>query len=100
MGTVFVACSLLKNSGMEKTEIQLSGINGLVQAIQDTNQFFLGKVQRQINTSLTLRNRVIGYYIAEYDQYGIDRAEYGQTLFAKIAEKLKAVKPGSIRERH
>jgi predicted nuclease of restriction endonuclease-like (RecB) superfamily len=85
---------------MEKTAIQLSGINDLVQAIQDTNQFFLGKVQRQVNTSLTLRNWVIGYYIAEYEQYGKDRAEYGQTLYAKIAEKLKAVKLGSIRERH
>jgi len=52
---------------MEKTAIQLSGINDLVQAIQDTNQFFLGKVQRQVNTSLTLRNWVIGYYIAEYE---------------------------------
>jgi hypothetical protein len=37
-------------------------------AIQHTNQFFLGKVQRQVNTSLTLRNWVIGYYIAEYEQ--------------------------------
>jgi predicted nuclease of restriction endonuclease-like (RecB) superfamily len=85
---------------MEKTTIQLSGINDLVQAIQATNQFFLGKVQRQVNTSLTLRNWVIGYYIAEYEQRGKDRAEYGQTLYAKIAEKLKAVQLGSIRERH
>jgi predicted nuclease of restriction endonuclease-like (RecB) superfamily len=85
---------------MEKPAIELSGISDLIQAIQDTNQFFLGKVQRQVNTSLTLRNWVIGYYIAEYEQQGKDRAEYGETLYAKIAEKLKAVNLGSIRERH
>jgi predicted nuclease of restriction endonuclease-like (RecB) superfamily len=85
---------------MEKTAIQLSGISDLVKAIQDTNKFFLEKVQRQVNTSLTLRNWVIGHYIAEYEQHGKDRAEYGQTLYAKIAEKLKAVQLGSIRERH
>lgn len=85
---------------MEKPAIQLSGISDLIQAIQDTNQFFLGKVQQQVNTSLTLRNWVIGYYIAEYEQQGKDRAEYGQALYAKIAEKLKAANLGSIRERH
>ena len=85
---------------MEKTAIQLTGISDLVQAIQDTNQFFLGKVQRQVNTSLTLRNWVIGYYIAEYEQQGKDRAEYGEALYTKIAEKLKAANLGSIRERH
>ena len=85
---------------MEKIAIQLSGISDLIQAIRDTNQFFLGKVQRQVNTSLTLRNWVIGYYIAVYEQQGRDRAEYGETLYTKIAEKLKAVDLGSIRERH
>jgi predicted nuclease of restriction endonuclease-like (RecB) superfamily len=85
---------------MEKIAIQLSGISDLIQAIHHTNQFFLGKVQRQVNTSLTLRNWVIGYYIAVYEQQGRDRAEYGETLYAKIAEKLKAVDLGSIRERH
>jgi predicted nuclease of restriction endonuclease-like (RecB) superfamily len=90
----------IDSTEMEKPAIQLSGISDLIRAIQHTNQFFLGKVQRQVNTSLTLRNWVIGYYISEYEQQGKDRAEYGETLYTKIAEKLKAANLGSIRERH
>jgi hypothetical protein len=86
----------IDSTEMEKPALELSGISDLIQAIQDTNQFFLRKVQRQVNTSLTLRNWVIGYYIAEYEQQGKDRAEYGETLYTKIAERLKAVNLGSI----
>lgn len=38
--------------------------------IQQTNSFFLDKVQRQVNTALTLRNLIIGYHIVEYKQSG------------------------------
>jgi hypothetical protein len=69
---------------MEKIAIQLSGISDLIQAIQDTNQFFLGKVQRQVNTSLTLRNWVIGYYIAVYEQQGRGGIFPGKRNFKKL----------------
>jgi hypothetical protein len=52
----------------------------LVQSIKTANKFFLDQTQRQVNTSLTLRNWVIGYYIVEYEQKGKDRAEYGGKL--------------------
>ena len=74
---------------METTSLRISAINELVQAIQKANQFFLNQVQRQVNTSLTLRNWVIGYYLAEYEQKGKDRAEYGGQLFEKLAMRLK-----------
>ncbi len=35
--------------------------------IKQTNSFFLNKVHRQVNTALTLRNWIIGYYIVEYE---------------------------------
>lgn len=85
---------------MEMAPIKISGINDLVHAIQNANQFFLDQTQRQVNTSLTLRNLIIGYYIVEYEQNGKDRSEYGQKLYARIGEKLKAIGLGSIRERH
>ena len=78
----------------------INNIDNLTNSISQTNTFFLDKVQKQINTAMTLRNWIIGYYIVEYEQSGKDRAEYGKQLFKAIAEKLikKGVK--SIRERH
>ncbi|HEY4061736.1 MAG TPA: PDDEXK nuclease domain-containing protein [Puia sp.] len=85
---------------METTPIKISGIHDLVHAIQHANRFFLDQAQRQVNTSLTLRNWIIGYYIVEYEQNGRDRAEYGERLFAKVGERLKGIGLGSIRGRH
>src|SRR5450755_3291758 len=56
--------------------------------IQEANRFFLDQVQKQVNTSLTLRNWIVGYYIVEYEQNG----QYGEQLFQKLAERLK--RPG------
>ena len=78
----------------------LNTLENLATTIQDTNAYFLNKVQSQVNTALTLRNWIIGFYIVEYEQSGKDRADYGKQLFKTIAEKLvnKGIK--SIRERH
>src|SRR5580692_3689588 len=86
---------------METSSITpISGISDLVQAIQKTNNFFLEKVQQQVNTSLTLRNWMIGYYLVEYEHNGKDRAEYGQNLYLTLAQKLKSSNGGSLRDRH
>jgi len=66
-----------------------NNLEGLVNVIQRANKFFLDQVQKQVNTSLTLRNWIVGYYIVEYEQHGQDRAEYGEQLFQKLAERLK-----------
>ena len=78
----------------------LNTLENLTTTIQDTNSFFLDKVQRQVNTALTLRNWIIGYYVAEYEQSGKDRADYGKQLFKAIAESLLKKGLKSIRERH
>ena len=74
---------------MEATPINLDGINALVQSIQTANKFFLDQTQRQVNTVLTLRNWVIGYYIVEYEQKGEDRADYGERLVRNLSELLR-----------
>ncbi|HEX9509279.1 MAG TPA: PDDEXK nuclease domain-containing protein [Puia sp.] len=66
-----------------------NNLEHLIEAILQANQFFLDQVQRQVNTALTLRNWIIGYYIVEYEQNGHDKAEYGDRLFRKLAERLK-----------
>lgn len=73
---------------MEAIPINVNGINGLVHSIQHANKFFLDQTQRQVNTALTLRNWVIGYYIVEYEQKGADRAEYGERLIRNLSERL------------
>ena len=75
-------------------------LDNLANSIQETNSYFLNKAQKQVNTALTLRNWVIGYYIVEYEQSGKDRADYGKQLFKVIAEKLLKKGIKSIRERH
>ena len=75
--------------GKEVHKTNKNNLKRLVNVIQEANRFFLDQVQKQVNTSLTLRNWIVGYYIVEYEQDGQDRAEYGEQLFQKLAEHLK-----------
>ncbi|MCW3463466.1 hypothetical protein [Chitinophaga nivalis] len=70
---------------------EVINIEKLVYSIQETNHYFLNQAQKQVNTALTLRNWVIGFYILEYEQHGEDRAAYGQRLYKEIVVKLKKV---------
>jgi len=72
----------------------------LSENIHAANTYFLNKAQRQVNTALTLRNWLIGYYIVEYEQSGKDRAEYGARLYKEVADRLTKKGLKSIRERH
>jgi hypothetical protein len=67
---------------------------------QQTNSFFLDKVQRQVNTALSLLNWNIGYYIVEYEESGKDRAVYGLGLLKAIAQKLIKMGVKSLKERN
>jgi predicted nuclease of restriction endonuclease-like (RecB) superfamily len=64
-------------------------ISTLLSSIRDTHQWFAGQAARQINTSLTLRNWLIGMYLVEYEQKGQDRAQYGNALYQTIADRTK-----------
>ena len=46
------------------------------------------KAVKAVNVSLTLRNWLIGFYIAVYEQQGADRAAYGEHLLEKLAKRL------------
>jgi predicted nuclease of restriction endonuclease-like (RecB) superfamily len=64
-------------------------LDSLTKAIQETNKFFLNKVQKQVNVAMTLRNWLIGSYIIEYEQLGEDRATYGLMVLETLASRLK-----------
>lgn len=52
---------------------------------------FLPAVAEAINVSLTLRNWLIGWHIAEYELEGEDRGQYGERLFAELANCLTSL---------
>lgn len=65
-------------------------ITKLTSQITETHKFFSNQALRQINSSLTLRNFVIGHYIVEYEQNGDDRAKYGKQIVRNLEKALKA----------
>jgi len=74
---------------MLNNEQSIGNITQLALLIEETHIFFICQVKKQVNTSLTLRNWLIGYYIIEYEQNGTDRAEYGKAVISNISVKLK-----------
>ncbi|WP_263772822.1 PDDEXK nuclease domain-containing protein [Propionivibrio soli] len=60
----------------------------LVDAISQTHRYFSIQAGKAVNVSLTLRNWMMGCFIQEYEQYGADRAQYGEALLARLAEAL------------
>ncbi|MEI6753333.1 MAG: PDDEXK nuclease domain-containing protein [Paludibacter sp.] len=78
----------------------MTDINGLISVIGETQYYFKRQVSKQVDTALTLRNWLFGYYIAEYELNGSDRALYGAKLFKEIANRLEKTGFVKIRERH
>lgn len=64
-------------------------IERLLDLIQATCEQTSQSVLKQVNTSLSLRNWLIGFYLFEYEQGGADRAVYGASLYRNIESELK-----------
>lgn len=60
----------------------------LLNTINQTHTVFQEHAVKAINTTLTLRNWLIGYYIFEFEQNGEDRAQYGASLLQNLSAKL------------
>ncbi len=56
----------------------------LIQNLQVTHQTFFTSAAKAVNTAMTVRNWLYGYYIVEYEQNGEDRAKYGDRLIRSI----------------
>ncbi len=63
----------------------------LVAAIGQIHAELAAQASRAVNTSLTLRNWLIGCYIAEYELNGSDRAAYGDKVLSALAGRLHDV---------
>jgi len=60
----------------------------LIESISRTHRYFSAQAGKAVNIALTLRNWTIGCFIQEYEQYGADRAKYGEQLLARLAHAL------------
>jgi len=61
----------------------------LVSAIKTVHETLAAQASRAVNISLTLRNWLIGAYIAEYELRGSDRAQYGDRLLDELSRELR-----------
>ncbi|HUZ60654.1 MAG TPA: PDDEXK nuclease domain-containing protein [Hanamia sp.] len=68
---------------------QINSLEILSKAIEETNQFFINRIQKQVNVAMTMRNWIIGCHIIEYEQSGKDRAKYGNKVLETLAIRLK-----------
>lgn len=64
---------------------------GLISSIRQVHDKLATQASRAVNISLTMRNWLIGCYIAEYELCGADRARYGERLLAELAKGLSDV---------
>jgi len=81
------------------TEEPKMDFNTLISAIRQVHKHLAERASRAVNISLTLRNWLIGAYIAEFKLNGEDRATYGEGLLAKLAATLKDKKVSSCGKR-
>ncbi len=66
-------------------------LTSLIASIQAVDGALVSQATKAVNLCLTLRNWLIGYYIAEYELNGADRATYGEELIAELAKNLQGV---------
>lgn len=58
--------------------------NNLVSGISAVNKFLKDSAACAINQHVTARNWLIGYYIVNYEQKGMDRAAYGEGVLKNL----------------
>lgn len=71
----------------------------LVTAIQQVHKHLFAQAGKAVNISLTLRNWIIGWYIAEFELRGADRATYGEKLLTELAIELSKVNVSNCNRR-
>ena len=71
----------------------------LIISIRQINEELVTQASRAVNVSLTLRNWLIGCYIAEYELHGADRAGYGDRLLLSLATELEKLNVSSCGKR-
>lgn len=64
--------------------------DNLIQKLQKTHDVLQASAAKAINTTMTVRNWLYGFYIVEFEQNGVDRAKYGDNLLDELSKTLGA----------
>lgn len=75
----------LPENWADETSFSFSHLSELVLQLHDSAY---SATVKAINRFATIRNYVIGFYIVEYEQFGQDRAKYGDRLLKRLAENM------------
>lgn len=60
----------------------------LISSIDETHQTLQQSAVKAVNSHITVRNWLIGYYIVEFEQNVEDKAKYGTKLLKELANSL------------
>lgn len=82
-----------------KNSISASNFAELIRQIHRTHAELAAQANKAVNVSLTLRNWLIGLHITEYEQQGLDRAQYGTALLKNLSISLKQLSVSNCNER-
>ena len=74
---------------MKPETVNAPTFEGLVSAIGHAHAVLAQQATKAVNISLTLRNWSIGFYIAEFELQGANRAAYGDRLIPALADALR-----------
>ncbi|MGB7567814.1 MAG: DUF1016 N-terminal domain-containing protein [Chitinivibrionales bacterium] len=70
-------------------DVEMLTFAKLVDSIRQIDLQLASQAGKAVNISLTLRNWLIGYHIAEFELHGKDRAVYGERLLAELSQTLR-----------
>ena len=88
----------MNSSGRKRTNPKPT-FERLIEPVRGVHERLLPHAGRAINVSLTLRNWLIGAYIAEYELRGADRAAYGENLLDELADRLTKLQVSNCNRR-
>lgn len=63
--------------------------NTLVELCRQTHFELQNRAYHSVDIAMVVRNWLIGWYIVEFEQTGLDRADYGSKLIDRLAAQLK-----------
>lgn len=86
-------------SNKNQIQKQLTNFPDLIKIINDTHNQLSSQAKKAVNTYLTIRNWLIGYYISEYELKGDDRANYGDKLLNELSLSLGRLKISNCNKR-
>lgn len=86
-------------SNKNQIQKQPTNFTDLIKIINDTHNQLSSQAKKAVNTYLTIRNWLIGYYISEYELKGDDRASYGDKLLKELSLSLTRLQVSNCNKR-